>query len=99
MNENDNNLVKPQQKKDSSILASVLSSRLLDDNLMSRYGTSLNINMGREYQKYLDEKYLELKNEFDKINKNSDEYISMEELTEFINTLGEEVSKFSFIFF
>lgn len=76
--------------KDSASLTAALSSKLLDENLMQRYGTSLNINMGREYQKYLDTKYLELKAEFDKINKNSDDIISLEELLEFINSYPDE---------
>jgi hypothetical protein len=78
-------------RKDSSILSAILTAKLLDENLIARYGTSLNINMGREYQKYLDEKYLELKNEFDKINKNSDDSITLDELIDFMNKYGEEV--------
>lgn len=78
-------------RKNSSQLTAQLTNKLLDENLMQRYGTSLNINMGREYQKYLDEKYSNLKKEFDKINKNSDDIISLDELIEFINTYEKEV--------
>jgi len=78
-------------RKNSAILTAQLIEKLVDENLMQRYGTSLEVNMGREYQKYLDKKYQELKNEFDKMNKNSDEFISIEELTEFINTFSNEV--------
>jgi hypothetical protein len=58
---------------------------------MQRYGTSLQVNMGREYQKYLDEKYTTLRKEFDKINKDLDEGIDTNELTEFLNTYSKEV--------
>jgi hypothetical protein len=78
-------------RKNSAVLTAQLTSKLLDENLMQRYGTSLDINMGREYQKYLDQKYHELKAEFDKINKNSDEIVSKDELKEFINSYKTEV--------
>ena len=74
-----------------------LISKLVDENLMQRYGTSLEVNMGREYQKYLDKKYQELKHEFDKINKNSDDFISQQELTEFLNShVAEVILKYKF---
>ena len=82
-------------RKNSAELMAVLTSKLLDDNLMKRYGTSLNVNMGREYQKYLDNKYLQLKAEFDKINKNTDDVISLEELTDFINDKAKEVNYYN----
>ena len=79
-------------RKNSSELTAQITSKLLDENLMQRYGTSLNINMGREYQKYLDEKYSKLKVEFDKINKNSDDVITLDELTEFMNIYHADVN-------
>jgi hypothetical protein len=72
-------------------VASILTQQLLDDNLMKRYGTSLNVNMGREYQKHLEKKYSRLKAEFDSINKNTDDIITIDELTDFINDLAVEV--------
>jgi hypothetical protein len=79
------------QRRNSAELTAILTSKLLDDNLMKRYGTSLNVNMGREYQKYLDKKYLQLKAEFDIINKNTDDVITIEELSDFINSKAAEV--------
>jgi hypothetical protein len=79
------------ERKDSSQLTAKLTAKLLDENLMQRYGTSLNINMGREYQKYLDEKYHKLKGEFDKINKNSDDVITLDEMIDFLNGYKREV--------
>jgi hypothetical protein len=80
-----------EDSRATSAIATQLTSQLLDDNLMKRYGTSLNVNMGREYQKHLEKKYLRLKSEFDKINKNTDEIISLDELTDFINEISAEV--------
>ena len=78
-------------RKNSAVMTAQLIGKLVDENLMQRYGTSLEVNMGREYQKYLDKKYQDLKQEFDKINKNSDEFISLSELTEFINSYVADV--------
>lgn len=69
-----------------------LTSKLIDENLMNKYGTSLEINMGREYQKYLDEKYVFLKNEFAKINKNADDVITYDELVDFLKGYENEVN-------
>jgi hypothetical protein len=74
-----------------SDIATQLTQQLLDDNLMRRYGTSLNVNMGREYQKHLEKKYIRLKAEFDRINKNADEVLTIDELTDFINEKAAEV--------
>jgi hypothetical protein len=79
------------QRKNSAELTAILTQKLLDDNLMKRYGTSLNVNMGREYQKYLDKKYLQLKTEFDIINKNTDDVITFEELSQFVNEKARDV--------
>ena len=78
-------------RKNSALLAANLTRELIDDNLMQKYGTSLDINMGREYQKYLDDKYRTLRKEFSQINKNEDDHITIKELTEFVNSRSKEV--------
>ena len=65
-------------RKKSLVVTSQMMTRIVDEHLMTRYGTSIRINMGREYQKYLDSKYSLLKSEFEKINKNSDDGIDIE---------------------
>ena len=82
---------KKPERKTSEQLTSLMMSQIIDDNLMQRYGTSLSINMGREYQKYLDEKYVKLKLEFDKINKDFDDGIDSEEMNVFLNSYKNEV--------
>ena len=72
-------------RKQSLFVTSQMMTQIVDEHLMTRYGTSIRVNMGREYQKYLDSKYALLKSEFEKINKNSDDGIDIDELTEFLN--------------
>ena len=43
----DNKNTKPVERKNSALLTAQLTSKLLDENLMQRYGTSLDINMGQ----------------------------------------------------
>lgn len=78
-------------RRKSIELTSLMMNQIIDENLMQRYGTSLQVNMGREYQKYLDEKYTTLRKEFDKINKDLDEGIDANELTDFLNIYSSEV--------
>lgn len=82
---------KQPDRKTSVELVSHMMSQIVDDNLMQRYGTSLTVNMGREYQKYLDEKYFKLKKEFERINKDMDEGIDSQEMSIFLNAYQEEV--------
>jgi hypothetical protein len=78
-------------RRNSGELAAILTQKLLDDNLMKRYGTSLSVNMGRDYQKYLDQKYITLKAEFDQINRNTDDIITIDELKHFVNLKAGEI--------
>lgn len=79
------------ERKNSSKMTALIASRLIDDNLMQRYGTSLDINMGREFHKYLDKKYQDLKVEFNKIDKDADDMINVDELVKFVNSFSAEV--------
>jgi len=74
------------KRRDSLNLMAELTSKLLDNKLMERYGTSLVENMGSEFQKTLNEKYKKLKGEFATINKDDNSYISKKELTDFLNS-------------
>ena len=69
------------KKKLSSELSGIMMNQIIDESLMQRYGTSLSINMGREYQQYLEEKYVKLNKEFEKINLDLDEGSDSYELT------------------
>ena len=78
-------------RKNSTQLAGQMARGLVDDMMMARYGTSLEVGMTREYQNYLHDKYNRLKAEFDEVNKDSNEYISLEELTEFFTKYSKDV--------
>jgi hypothetical protein len=69
-----------------------LSKSLLDPTLLKRYGTNLNPSMSLDYEKYLMKRYNELKQEFIRINKNIEDGITIDELTEFLNSYSKEVS-------
>lgn len=73
-------------RRPTSELTEIMTEKLMDPTIVERYGTSLKMSMGREYSKYLNEKYQKLKEEFQNIDKNSDHYIQFEELFEFFST-------------
>jgi len=68
-----------------------LSKSLFDPALLKRYGTNSNPSMSLDYEKYLMKRYIELKEEFLRINKNIDDGITIDELTEFLNSYSKEV--------
>ena len=51
-----------------------LSKSLLDPTLLKRYGTNMHASMSLDYEKYLMNRYNELKLEFLRINKNIEDY-------------------------
>ena len=95
--ESDKKVIRKPDRKTSVELTGLMMSQIIDENLMQRYGTSLQVNMGREYQKYLDEKYTKLKLEFDRINKDLDEGIDLDEMTSFLNIYEVEVKIFLYL--
>ena len=75
-----------------------IMSKLMDNTLLSRYGTSLQMNMGSEYQKKIRQKYKDLQEEFNHIDKNKDDTITIDELVSFLNTTNEAVKKFLYLY-
>lgn len=67
-----------------------IKNKLSDPVFTNKYGTSVTFNMGREYQKHLEEKYAKLKKEFDKINKNPNNGIDKLELLEFFKNYQQK---------
>ena len=57
----------------------------MDENLQTRFGTSLEVNMGKEYQKQILNKYRQLQQEFKKINKDPSDGLTISELIDFLN--------------
>lgn len=74
-------------------VSEALTDRLFDPKLIQRYGTSIRENMGREYEHYLDKRYATLEKEFARINKDSDDHISFNELYEFIDSYERETGE------
>jgi hypothetical protein len=68
-----------------------LSKSLLDPTLLKRYGTNMTPSMSLDYEKYLMKRYNELKVEFMRINKNIEDGITIDELTDFLNSYSQEV--------
>ncbi len=81
----------PAARKTTDDFVSDITANLMDENLQERFGTSLEVNMGREYQRHLLEKYRTLQLEFKKINKDSRDGITVNELIDFLNTNQELV--------
>src|SRR5688500_12186045 len=84
---------KSPERKNSVEWSAQIASKILDGDLKERYGTSLNINMGREYQQYIDQKYQSLKSEFDQIDKDADDIITIEELMVFLNHYSKDTGR------
>jgi len=81
----------PLQRQNTDDFVSNITNQLMDESLQSRFGTSLQVNMGREYQKLLLEKYRQLRYEFKKINKDPSDGITLNELLSFLNNNNESV--------
>jgi len=73
------------KRKNSEEFEKEITSKLMDTTLAGRYGTSLQVNMGREFSKTLRKKYKDLQDEFATIDKNSDDTITVDELIHFLN--------------
>ena len=71
-------------RRQTNQLTELMTHRLQDQSIVNRYGTSLKISMGRDYNNYLNEKYALLKKEFAAIDKDSNQEISFEELFDFM---------------
>lgn len=80
------NQVIGEERRDTDFLTEYMSEKLIDKTLIERYGTSLKMSMGKEYQSYLKDKYEKLKKEFVQIDKNGDDKIQFEELLSFFNS-------------
>lgn len=82
------------ERKNTDDFVNAITSELMDESLQTRFGTSLQVNMGREYQKILVEKYRELHKEFKRINKDPRDGITVDELLDFLNTNEDLVNIF-----
>ena len=72
-------------KKNTMQTAQKFVESITDDNLKSRYGTSLTEYMTNEQSKKIEEKIIELRKEFNQIGKSKTSSITFNELIEFFN--------------
>ena len=72
-------------KKSTLQIAKMFVEGVTDENLKSRFGTSVNEYMGREQSKAIREKINKLRNEFTQIGKSKTDLITFGELTAFFN--------------
>lgn len=77
-------------RRETAQLTELMTERLQDKSIVNRYGTSLKVSMGRDYTNYLNERYQKLKEEFNKIDKNSDQELTFEEYFDFFAEYQKE---------
>ena len=75
------------KRKPSVQLTIDIYNQLFDEKLLERYGTSISVGMGRKYQRYIDKKFETLKKEFEQINKNPNDVLTIDELQTFLEDL------------
>ena len=70
-----------------------LINNLYDKRTLRKLGTSIEQHMSRDYQKVIEAKFIQLKNEFNSIDYNEDSYLSIDELYKFFLTKNPNVQK------
>ena len=79
-------------KKTTLQTAEMLADSAVDQNLKKRYGTSVNEYMTREHAKEMQNQINILRGEFEKIGKNKNSTLSLEELQDFLNKINVKIN-------
>ena len=79
-------------KKTTLQTAEMLADSAIDQNLKKRYGTSVNEYMTREHAKEMQNQINILRGEFEKIGKNKNSTLSLEELQNFLNKINVKIN-------
>ena len=79
-------------KKTTLQTAEMLADSAIDQNLKKRYGTSVNEYMTREHAKEMQNQINILRGEFEKIGKNKNSTLSLEELQDFLNKINVKIN-------
>ena len=74
-------------------MASNLFKELIDKRTIKKLGTSIEQHMTHDYQKVIEAKFIQLKNEFNSIDYNEDSYLSIDELYRFFMKKNPNVKK------
>lgn len=67
-----------------------LKEKIADKRFVERYGSSISMAMGSDYELKLKQEYERLMSEFRVIDKDSNDIIDVNELTEFLSVLKRE---------
>jgi len=74
-------------------MVSNLCKELVDKRTIKKLGTSVEQHMSRDYQKTLEEKFIQLKNEFNSMDYNDDSVLSVDEIYNFFSSKNPNVRK------
>ena len=74
-------------------MACNLFNDLIDKKTLKKLGTSIEQHMTRDYLKIIEAKFIQLKNEFDSLDYNGDQYLSIDKLYSFFASKNPNVNK------
>ena len=74
-------------------MACNLFNDLIDKKTLKKLGTSIEQHMTRDYLKIIEAKFIQLKNEFNSLDYNGDQYLSIDELYNFFASKNPNVNK------
>ena len=74
-------------------MVSNLFKELIDKRTIKKLGTSVEQHMSRDYQKKIEEKFIQLKNEFNSMDYNEDSFLSVDEIYNFFSSKNPNIRK------
>ena len=74
-------------------MVSNLFKELIDKRTIKKLGTSIEQHMSRDYQKKIEEKFIQLKNEFNSMDYNEDSFLSVDEIYNFFSSKNPNIRK------
>jgi len=80
------------KQKVEELIVELKNEDINKENLL-KAGTEIELNMSREFQKQIEEKFIQLRKEFNSIDKNADSKLSIDELYQFFNSKNPQVKK------
>ena len=66
-----------------------VKDKIFDGNFMKKYGTSVSLNMGLEYESGLNTNYKDLITEFSKFNKKPESILEKQEIVNFLTSIAK----------
>jgi Ca2+-binding EF-hand superfamily protein len=81
------------EKIDIKSIVKEVNEKIFDETFVKKYGTSVSFNMGLEYEDILTKNFVQLQDQFKKIDKDYNSYIDKNELFEFLTKLNQETGR------